>query len=269
MNFNMNSFEFLPPVAADPDSITISLVALQPKKDKKASPSQKQAGTTEQMTSRLEKIKVPQRQVAVKRQPTGGENVLQKSMKPKISLKEETQKRRKEMPGKNAARVKSAEQQRPVQGKEKPYHDVRAPRVEQFSTDRSETATPVEKEPNFGKGAPSESNQNRAGAALAAKGDTSAPAGLVYARPLYRKNPPPKYPRLARKRGYEGTVILEVLVDEKGRVADLRVYDSSGYEILDQSARTSVEKWLFEPGTKDGRVTQMWVRVPIRFKLNQ
>jgi protein TonB len=74
---------------------------------------------------------------------------------------------------------------------------------------------------------------------------------------------------VARKRGDEGTGRLEGLVDEKGRVADLRVYDSSGCEILDQSARTSVEKWLFEPGTKDGRVTQMWVRVPIRFKLNQ
>jgi len=87
------------------------------------------------------------------------------------------------------------------------------------------------------------------------------------ARPIYRKNPPPEYPKLARKRGYQGTVILEVLVDCKGRAADLRIFTSTGFPILDRVAMESVENWLFEPGMRGNKKVEMWVRVPIRFQL--
>ena len=87
------------------------------------------------------------------------------------------------------------------------------------------------------------------------------------AKPLYRRNPSPKYPRLARRRGYEGTVVLEVLVDRSGRVKDLRVADPSRYPVLDKAARASVESWLFEPGRRRDVPVDMWVRVPIRFQL--
>ncbi len=87
------------------------------------------------------------------------------------------------------------------------------------------------------------------------------------ARPIYRRNPPPGYPRLARKRGYQGSVVLEVLVDRKGMVADLRIFTSTGYPILDRAAMDSVKKWLFEPGVKGSKKVEMWVRVPICFQL--
>lgn len=87
------------------------------------------------------------------------------------------------------------------------------------------------------------------------------------ARPIYRRNPPPEYPKLARKRGYQGTVILEVLVDRKGRAADLRILTSTGYSILDRVAMESVKNWLFEPGMRENKKVEMWVRVPIRFQL--
>ena len=97
----------------------------------------------------------------------------------------------------------------------------------------------------------------------------SLPPGSVIreARPIYRNNPRPQYPRLARKRGYEGTVVLEVLVDERGRVGDLRVFTSSGYTSLDRAAVASVEKWLFEPGARGDESVAMWVRIPVRFEL--
>jgi protein TonB len=88
------------------------------------------------------------------------------------------------------------------------------------------------------------------------------------AMPLYRINPAPKYPRIARRRGYQGTVVLEVLVDRNGRVGDLRVYTSSGYKILDRTALTSVKGWAFEPGMRGDQKVEMWVRVPVRFQLN-
>lgn len=87
------------------------------------------------------------------------------------------------------------------------------------------------------------------------------------ARPLYRLNPPPKYPRIARERGYQGTVFLEVLVDSKGKVDDVKVHDSSGYQILDKAAMKAVKGWTFEPGQRGSNYVTMWVSVPVRFEL--
>jgi protein TonB len=94
----------------------------------------------------------------------------------------------------------------------------------------------------------------------------SGQAGLE-ALPFYLKNPPPKYPRLAKMRGYQGTVVLEVLVDQIGRVDDIRILRSSGHHILDRAATASVKEWQFVPGKRGGEKVEMWVRVPIRFEL--
>ena len=87
------------------------------------------------------------------------------------------------------------------------------------------------------------------------------------ATPLYRQNPVPDYPLLGRKRGYQGTVIIDVLVSREGRVSDLRLSTSSGHTILDQAALTSVKTWLFHPGTRGEEKVDMWVKVPVRFQL--
>jgi protein TonB len=87
------------------------------------------------------------------------------------------------------------------------------------------------------------------------------------ARPLYRSNPPPKYPAVARRRGFQGNVVLEVLVGPVGNVIELHVLSSSGYPILDRAAKSSVINWIFEPGMRGQQKVEMWVRVPIRFEL--
>ena len=86
-------------------------------------------------------------------------------------------------------------------------------------------------------------------------------------RPFYLKHPAPKYPRIARIRGYQGNVVLEVLVDRNGNVGDLRVLSSSGYPILDKAAEAAVKNWSFEPGIIGKDKVAMWVRIPIRFEL--
>ncbi len=98
----------------------------------------------------------------------------------------------------------------------------------------------------------------------------SAPAAasaVHVATPLYWRNPPPRYPVLARQRRYTGTVILEVLVDGKGGASEVRVVRSSGYSLLDEAALAAVRRWQFAPGTEGGRPTAMRVKVPIRFRL--
>ena len=97
---------------------------------------------------------------------------------------------------------------------------------------------------------------------------TPSPTNVIHeARPIYRSNPPPTYPRIARIRGYQGDVMLDVLVNKNGTVGDLKVIKSSGYPLLDRAAKSSVKNWLFEPGTVGNEKLNMWVRVPIRFEL--
>lgn len=87
------------------------------------------------------------------------------------------------------------------------------------------------------------------------------------ARPLYRINPSPKYPEIARRRGFEGNIVIEVLVGSNGIVLDLRISSSSGHPILDRAAVRSIKNWTFEPGMKGEENVEMWVKVPIRFEL--
>lgn len=100
----------------------------------------------------------------------------------------------------------------------------------------------------------------------------SASAGseepLVEAKPDYLLSPAPAYPLLARKRGYEGKVILDVLVDEKGLPAEIKVVESSGHSILDKAAKGAVTSWKFQPARRGGTALPMHVNVPILFTLN-
>jgi len=85
--------------------------------------------------------------------------------------------------------------------------------------------------------------------------------------PIYDKNPSPEYPLIARRRGFQGTVVLEVMVKPNGRVGELRVLKSSGYKVLDRTASASVRDWIFIPAIKGNEKIEMWVRVPVSFQL--
>lgn len=85
--------------------------------------------------------------------------------------------------------------------------------------------------------------------------------------PLYLKNPAPAYPRYAREQGWEGVVILKVLVDANGACADIFVETTSGYQILDESALKTVQNWRFSPASAGKIAFSSWIRIPIRFLL--
>lgn len=110
--------------------------------------------------------------------------------------------------------------------------------------------------------------------ALDGKGHPEIPQGgqsgsyvIVDARPMYKKNPLPHYPRSARRRGSEGKTILRVEVLESGEVGQIELAASSGFEVLDGAALKSVKEWCFVPGTRNGKKTRQWVLVPVRFSL--
>ena len=90
---------------------------------------------------------------------------------------------------------------------------------------------------------------------------------IVYARPKYKENPLPHYPKIARRRGYEGKTLLRVKVLENGKTGKIEVEESSGFKVLDTAALKSVRGWTFVPGKINGKRTEQWISVPIRFVL--
>jgi protein TonB len=77
----------------------------------------------------------------------------------------------------------------------------------------------------------------------------------------------PIYPRSARRKGYEGKVIIEIEVSSLGSVVLSRVISSSGHKELDDAAIKAVNKATFSPATENGVNIQGKLRIPITFKL--
>ncbi|WP_432468274.1 energy transducer TonB [Agarivorans sp. Z349TD_8] len=78
----------------------------------------------------------------------------------------------------------------------------------------------------------------------------------------------PVYPRLAKKRGQQGKVIVEVWLDPKGRQIKREISTSSGISSLDQAALNAVQQWPFKPLVIDGQAQMSRVFIPIKFKLS-
>jgi protein TonB len=110
-------------------------------------------------------------------------------------------------------------------------------------------------------------NEQRAGEAFSE--DETAHDYIVYAKPRYKTNPPPHYPEIGRRRGYEGRTLLKVEVLKNGRAGRIEIEESSGYKVLDTAALKSVKAWTFVPGIVNGLKATQWIRVPIRFALKQ
>lgn len=90
---------------------------------------------------------------------------------------------------------------------------------------------------------------------------------VTEARPDYFKNPAPRYPFLARQRGWQGVVLLKVKVAKNGHPVKVLVAKSSGHQILDEAAVKTVEKWRFSPSRAGNITFASWVRIPVRFLL--
>ena len=85
----------------------------------------------------------------------------------------------------------------------------------------------------------------------------------------YLNNPAPVYPNMSRRLREVGTVQLRVRVGVTGEPLEIQLDKSSGYARLDDSARTAVQKWKFEPAKRNGNPVEAWVIVPVEFSLTR
>jgi periplasmic protein TonB len=84
----------------------------------------------------------------------------------------------------------------------------------------------------------------------------------------YKNNPPPDYPTIAVRQGWQGTVLLRVRVLQSGAVESVEVVRSSGKKVLDDAAIHTVERWVFAPSTRGNAPIDGFATVPIEFKLD-
>lgn len=76
----------------------------------------------------------------------------------------------------------------------------------------------------------------------------------------------PRYPLELKKAKITGSVVLLFVLNENGRVEDLRVEASSRPE-FEKPALAAVRKWRFKPGTREGKAVRSYVRQQILFNL--
>lgn len=90
---------------------------------------------------------------------------------------------------------------------------------------------------------------------------------LAHTKPGYFKNPPPEYPRRARKLEYTGKVALNVEVKADGSCGQVKLVRSSGYSMLDNAATEAVKEWRFTPAKKWGKAVTSFTEITVNFQL--
>ena len=77
----------------------------------------------------------------------------------------------------------------------------------------------------------------------------------------------PKYPEIAQEAGIEGTVVVQVYIDEKGRVKETLILSGIPNTGLDEAATDAIRKVRFRPAKQRERAVGVWISIPVNFRL--
>ncbi|MEE9125520.1 MAG: TonB family protein [Planctomycetota bacterium] len=94
-----------------------------------------------------------------------------------------------------------------------------------------------------------------------------------YVRKLHLdpRNKPPKYPALARRLGFEGTVVIAVTVTPEGRAGAVRVLTSAGtspaHKQMDRVTLRALKRWHYPRILHGDQPMEMVIHVPVEFRL--
>jgi protein TonB len=103
-------------------------------------------------------------------------------------------------------------------------------------------------------------------------GGESSTAAAAFVRPGGDIRPPrklqgevPAYPDLARLTRVEGEVVVECMIDERGRVLQVQVL--RGHRLLAPAAAEAVKGWVYQPTLLNGVPVQVLMTVTVQFQL--
>lgn len=91
-------------------------------------------------------------------------------------------------------------------------------------------------------------------------GGSAVPVPIVRVEPTYTEE--------ARQAKWQGTVLLQVTVDENGIPRDLKIVRSLGLG-LDQKAIEAVQQWRFKPSLLNGKPVPVSANIEVNFRLLQ
>ena len=75
----------------------------------------------------------------------------------------------------------------------------------------------------------------------------------------------PKYPRVSRKRGERGKVLVRVFINRDGSSEKVEIEQSSGFNRLDKAAMDSAKKCRFVPAKRNGKPVKTLATIPYTF----
>lgn len=78
----------------------------------------------------------------------------------------------------------------------------------------------------------------------------------------------PVYPERARSRGIEGSVVVEVHIDETGRVHDIQILEANPPGVFDAAVLEAYGQARYRPALLDGRPVRYVGKYRVWFKLN-
>ena len=89
--------------------------------------------------------------------------------------------------------------------------------------------------------------------------------GLEVKEPRKIKHVPPVYPSIAAQSRLEGVVVIECVIDPRGRVVDVKVL--RGLPLLVEAATEAVRQWVYTPTLINGVPTSVIMTVKVTFRL--
>ncbi len=77
----------------------------------------------------------------------------------------------------------------------------------------------------------------------------------------------PKYPEIAQEAGIEGTVVVQVFVDDRGRVKETVILKGIPNTGLNEAAADAIRNVRFRPARQRERAVGVWISIPVNFRL--
>ena len=84
--------------------------------------------------------------------------------------------------------------------------------------------------------------------------------------PKVQYDPEPSYSDVAKRAGFQATVVLWLIVDSEGHTKNIRIVSGAGMG-LEEQAVGAVRTWRFQPATRNGQAVPVMINVEVNFRL--